>query len=360
VLLSKFDWYIIRKFVFTFVYILLILIVICIVFDISEKIDDFIRRSVPLKVIIFTYYLNFIPWLVNTFSALFVFITVIFFTSNMASKSEFVAALAGGISFNRLLRPYLVVATLIAIFSYVLNSFILPKSNKKRFNFEVEYINNARSGWTHNIHQQIFQGQFIYIQNFNVGDKIGYKFTLEKFEDSRLKQKTEAERILWNDSTKQWKLENIVVRDFYNEGQKITTERERIVQMNYKPEDFGDKADEISTMTDPELYRFITLQKQRGVGNIKEYLVELYKRKALPFAGIILTFIGVCIASRKIRGGIGMHLFLGISLAFSYILLMQITYTFATYSSLNPFIAVWAPNLIYLIIALVIYQYAPK
>ncbi len=358
--LSKFDWYIIRKFVFTFIYILLILIVICIVFDISEKIDDFMRKSVPVKAIILEYYLNFIPWLVNTFSALFVFITVIYFTSNMAAKTEFVAALAGGISFNRILRPYLLVATLIAIFSYLLNSFILPKSNKKRFNFEVEYINNARSGWSHNIHQQIFQGQFIYIQNFNAADRIGYKFTLEKFEGARLKQKTEAERILWNDSTRQWKLENLMIRDFENEGQKISTEKERIVQMNYTPDDFGEKGIDIATMTDPELNRFISLQKQRGVGNIKEYFVELYKRKSLPFAGIILTFIGVCIASRKIRGGIGMHLFLGISLAFSYILLMQITYTFATYSSLNPFIAVWAPNFIYFIIALFIYKYAPK
>ena len=359
-ILSKFDWYIIRKFVFTFIYILLILVVICIIFDISEKIDDFIRRDIPLSAIIFQYYLNFIPWLVNTFSALFVFITVIYFTSNMAAKTEFVAALAGGISFNRLLRPYLLVATMIAIFSFLLNSYILPKSNKKRFNFEVQYINNPRNGWTHNIHQQIFLGQFIYIQNFNVGDRIGYKFTLEKFEGSRLKQKTEAERIVWNDSTRQWKLENLVIRDFENQEQKISTEKERIVEMNYKPEDFGEKSTDITTMTDPELKAFISLQKQRGVGNIKEYFVELYKRKALPFAGIILTFIGVCIASRKIRGGIGMHLFLGISLAFSYILLMQITYTFATFSSLNPFVAVWTPNLIYFIIGMFIYKYAPK
>jgi lipopolysaccharide export system permease protein len=278
----------------------------------------------------------------------------------MAGKTEFVAALAGGISFNRLLRPYLLVAAIIAVLSFLLNSYILPKSNKKRFNFEVEYINNPRSGWSHNIHQQILPGQFIYIQNFNASDKVGYKFTLEKFEDSHLKEKTEAERILWNDTTHEWKLENLVVRKFEDGGQQIHTEKERIVQMNYKPSDFGEKSTDITTMTDPELHHYISLQKLRGVGNIKEYYVELYKRKALPFAGIILTFIGVCIASRKIRGGIGMHLFLGISLAFSYILLMQITYTFATYSSLNPFIAVWAPNLIYLFIALIIYRYAPK
>lgn len=359
-LLTKFDWYIIRKFVFTFIFILLILIVICIVFDISEKIDDFLGKDIPLNKIVFEYYLNFIPWLVNTFSALFVFITVIFFTSVMASKTEFVAALAGGISFNRIIRPYILVATLIAIFSYLLNSYILPKSNKKRFNFMVEYINNKRSGWSHNIHQQIFQGQFIYIQNFNAEDKIGYKFTLEKFENSRLLQKTEAERILWNDTLGKWKLENLVIRDFENGAQKITVEKDRTVEMNYKPEDFREKSTDIATMTDPELNNFISLQKLRGVGNIKEYYVELYKRKALPFAGIILSFIGVCIASRKIRGGIGMHLFLGIALAFTYILIMQISYTFATYSSFNPLLAVWAPNFIYFIIALFIYKYAPK
>ncbi len=359
-LLTKFDWYIIRKFVSTFIFILLILIVICIVFDISEKIDDFLGKEIPLNKIIFVYYLNFIPWLVNTFSALFVFITVIFFTSNMASKTEFVAALAGGISFNRLIRPYILVATLIAVLSFLLNSYVLPKSNKKRFNFMVEYIQKNRNGWSHNVHQQIFQGQFIYIQNFNVEDKIGYKFTLEKFKDSRLLQKTEAERIIWNDTTKTWKLENLVIRDFENGAQKISAEKFRIVEMNYKPEDFGERSTDITTMTDPELKQYIATQKSRGVGNSKVYYVELYKRKALPFAGIILAFIGVSIASRKIRGGIGMHLFLGIALAFTYILIMQIANTFAMYSNLNPFIAVWAPNLIYFIISLFIYKYAPK
>ncbi len=359
-LITKFDWYIIRKFVSTFIFILLILIVICIVFDISEKIDDFLGKEVPISKIIFEYYLNFIPWLVNTFSALFVFITVIFFTSNMASKTEFVAALAGGVSFNRIIRPYLLVATIIAIFSYLLNSYVLPKSNKKRFNFMVEYINNKRSGWSHNIHQQIFPGQFIYIQNFNVEEKTGYKFSLEKFENSRLTQKTEAERIVWVDSTKNWRLERLVIRDFENGAQRISLEDNRMVKMNYKPSDFGEKSTDITTMTDPELNQFITLQKERGVGNSKEYYVELYKRKALPFAGIILTFIGVCIASRKIRGGIGMHLFLGIALAFTYILIMQISYTFATYSTFLPLIAVWAPNFIYFVIALFIYRYAPK
>lgn len=358
--LTKFDWYIIRKFVFTFIYILLILIVICIVFDISEKIDDFLGKNIPLGAIIFDYYLNFIPWLVNTFSALFVFITVIFFTSNMAAKTEFVAALAGGVSFNRILRPYLLVATLIAVLSFLLNSYVLPRSNKKRNNFQVEYINNKRSGWSHNIHQQIFQGQFIYIQNFNGEDKTGYRFTLEKFDGAHLLQKTEAERIVWNDTTKKWKLENLVIRDFKENGQVITTEADRIIELNYKPADFAGKGADITTMNDPELKNFIELQKLRGVGNLKEYQVELYKRKALPFAGIILTFIGVCIASRKIRGGIGMHLFLGIALAFSYILIMQVSYTFATYSSFNSFLAVWTPNVLYSIIAMIIYKYAPK
>ncbi len=359
-MITKFDWYIIKKFVLTFIFILLVLIVICIVFDISEKIDDFLGKDIPVSKIIFEYYFNFIPWLVNTFSALFVFITVIFFTSDMASKTEFVAALAGGISFNKLIRPYLFVATLIAVFSYLLNSYILPKSNKKRFNFMVQYINNKRSGWSHNIHQQTSPGQFLYIQNFNVEDKIGYKFTLEKFLDSRLLQKIEADRIVWNDTLRNWKLENLVIRDFVNGAQNISSEKERLVELNYKPEDFGEKSTDITTMTDPELKRFISLQKERGVGNIKEYYVELYKRKALPFAGIILAFIGVCIASRKIRGGIGMHLFLGIALAFTYILIMQVSNTFATYSSLNPLLAVWAPNGIYFVIGLFIYRYAPK
>jgi lipopolysaccharide export system permease protein len=360
ILVNKLDWYIIRKFVFTFVFILLILVIICIIFDFSERIDDYLKDNVPLKAIVFDYYLNFIPWLVNTFSALFVFITVIFFTSNMASRTEWVASLAAGISFNRMLRPYFIVSIAIALFSYMLNSFILPGANKTRIKFEVEYIHNKKSGWTHNIHQQVLPGEFIYIQNFNVKDKIGYKFTLEKFQSSRLIEKTEAERIQWNDTTRLWKLENLVIRHFVPDGQQLISKPELTLALNAKPDDFGEDAMDISTMTDPELKRYIGLQKLRGVGNISEYYVELYKRKALPFAGIILTFIGVCIASRKVRGGIGMHLFLGIALAFSYILFMQISYTFATFSDLNPFIAVWIPNFIYMVIAIFIYRNAPK
>ena len=318
------------------------------------------KNEVPIKALLFEYYANFIPWLVNTFSALFVFITVIFFTSNMASKTEIVSILAGGISFNRMLRPYFVVAIAIALLSYALNSYILPNSNKVRLNFEARYINNKRSGWSHNIHLQVLPGQFIFVQNFNVVEKTGYKFTLEKFENSRLAEKISAERVRWNDSTKLWTIENIVVRKFTDNGQIIEEEAARTVAMNCKPADFGEKSTDISTMNDPQLTEYIALQKLRGVGNINEYYVELYKRKALPFAGIILTFIGVCIASRKMRGGIGMHLFLGITLAFSYILFMQISYTFATFSNLNPFVAVWIPNVLYAIIAIVIYRYAPK
>jgi lipopolysaccharide export system permease protein len=359
-LVNKLDWYIIRKFTSTFVYILGILVIICIIFDFSERVDDYLKDNVPFKAIVFDYYLNFIPWLVNTFSALFVFITVIFFTSNMASRTEWVASLAAGISFNRMLRPYFIVSVTIALLSYLLNSYILPGSNKKRIQFEVEYVHNKKSGWTHNIHQQVLPGEFIYIQNFNTNEKIGYKFTLEKFEDSKLVEKTEAERIQWSDTTRLWKLENLVTRRFTSGGQQLTAKPELTLALNAKPEDFGDDATDISTMTDPELKNYISLQKLRGVGNISEYYVELYKRKALPFAGIILTFIGVCIASRKVRGGIGMHLFLGIALAFSYILFMQISYTFATFSDLNPFIAVWIPNLIYIVISIFIYRNAPK
>jgi lipopolysaccharide export system permease protein len=252
------------------------------------------------------------------------------------------------------------VSITIALFSYVLNSFILPGANKSRINFEVEYIHHKKSGWTHNIHQQVLPGEFIYIQNFNMTEKIGYKFTLEKFENSKLIEKTEAERIHWSDTTRLWTLENLVTRRFTANGQQLTSKPELTLALNAKPEDFGEDATDISTMTDPELKKFISLQKLRGVGNISEYYVELHKRKALPFAGVILTFIGVCIASRKVRGGIGMHLFLGITLAFSYILFMQISYTFATFSDLEPLIAVWIPNIIYAVIAIFIYRNAPK
>lgn len=354
------DLYIIRKFFGTFFYILVIFIAISIIFDISEKAEDFVSKNIPMRKVVVDYYLNFIPYLINLFSALFVFITVIFFTSQMASRTEIVAILTSGVSFKRMLLPYFLVAGVLAGASFYLNSYVLPKSNKVRLDFEKQYIGYTAHSWTRNIHQQILPGTFIYMESFNLGDSVGYKFAMEKFEGPKLKSKLMSDRISFNRQNNKWKIENYMLREFNGLKEKVSTGAVLDTALNFKPSDFGDKNTDVQTMTNPEIKDYIAEQQLRGVGNISSYYVELYKRSALPFATFILTFIGVCIASRKVRGGIGLHLGLGILLCFTYILFMQISYTFSINGDLNPLLAVWLPNIFYAGIGLYIYRIAPK
>jgi len=354
------DLYIIKKFLGTFFFTLILLIFIVIVFDISEKIDDFLRHDAPLSAIIFDYYLNFVPYFINLFSYLLTFIAVIFFTSRMASDSEIVAILSSGISFRRMLFPYFVSATVLGLLSFFLANFLIPYTNRSMFAFEKQYIKDQRTFTDQNIHKQISPGSFIYLENFNIDTDAGWKFTLEKFKDRELVFKLKAERIEWDSVRKIWQISNYFVRHINGTTESISTGKKLDTVLSFKPDDFTEDIEEVKTMNYFVLRKHIKDKIMRGDPDVIKYQVKKYERIASPFATIILTVIGVSVSSRKVRGGIGFHLGLGLALTFIYILFMQVFTVFATFGDLPPLPAVWIPNIIFGFIAFFLLKIAPK
>lgn len=354
------DLYIIKKFLGTFVYALSLIIVISIVFDVSENIGDFIDRDAPLSKIAFEYYLNFIPYFINLFSHLFTFITVIFFTSQLANNTEIIAILNSGISFKRLLRPYMISAAIICFGSLFLGNFLIPKSNQIRLNFEEIYIRNQFRYGEQNIHRQITPGTFIYMEHYDNIDRVGFKFSLEKYKEGKLTYRLSSDFIRWDSIKNKWNLENFVSRNVNGLNEKLITGNKKDTLFQMRPEDFTKRISNIETMDYFELDKFIEEEKIKGNDNIVFYEVEKYGRISRPFATFILTLIGVSVASRKVRGGIGMQIGFGLLLSFTYILFMQVTTTFATYSNFNVIIACWLPNIIFGLLSIFLLRSAPK
>lgn len=359
--LKKLDWYIIKKFISTFFMSIVLIIVIVIIFDISEKIDDFVEKQAPLHAIIFDYYLNYIPYFINMFSPLFVFITVIFFTSRLAQNSEIVAVLSCGISYHRLLVPYLTSAALIALLSLGLNLYVIPHSNEVRVDFESKYRKRSLVTAARNVHYQIAPGQFVFVESFSKWNNTAYRFTLEEIEDGRLVSKTSAETAVWDTVALNWKLNNYFTRN-YSEGlmdyvesgiQKDTTIALTIT-------DFYHNEKTIETLNKKDLDALIETQKMRGDSNVIYSQMEKQRRYSLPFSAFVLTIMGLSLSSRKKRGGIGFNLGIGIALSFSYILFLRFSEMFVYTGTLPPGIALWLPNVIYAIIAAVLYKIAPK
>jgi lipopolysaccharide export system permease protein len=354
------DRYIIGKFLGTFFFSLLLIILIVVVFDISEKLEDFIGKDAPLGAIIFDYYFNFIPWIINLFSPLFTFIAVIFFTSRMASRTEIVAILSSGVSYTRLLFPYMLSATVIAALSLVLNNFVIPHATKKRIEFENKYIRNEFYNSDRNIHKQISPGNYIYLQNYNTEENTGYKFSIEKFSKGKLYYKLMAENIKWDSIGKKWSINDYYIRyindmdEYIKKGKKIDT------VLAFTPDEFGRKDNTIESMDYYELNAYIDSERLKGSDNIELIELEKDRRVAFPFATFILTLIGVSIASRKVRGGIGMHIGLGIGISFTFIMFMQVTTTFAASGLVSPLIAVWIPNIIFSFLAAYLLKIAQK
>jgi lipopolysaccharide export system permease protein len=358
--LKKIDIYIIRKFLGTYFYSILLLTIIIIIFDISEKIDDFIEKDAPLKAIVFQYYLNFIPYFVNMFSGLFTFIAVVYFTSRMASNTEIVAILNGGVSFWRMLVPYLVSGIFLTVLSFGLMNYIIPFTNRNLRAFEKQYIKNPFQSHQMNMHMQLEPGTYVYVENFNSIGKIGYRFSLEKFDSTGLTLKLKADMITWDSIQSRWKMNNYVLRKIRPQGEKIYQGRETDTIMAFTPSDFMVDIEDAKIMTYNQLNRFIVQEKLRGSTLTGQFNLEKYKRLTFPFANLVLTFIGVALSSRKVRGGIGMHLGMGIAIAFTFILLLQITSVFAIFGNLPAAVALWIPNFIYGIVAIVLLRLAPK
>ena len=359
--LKRLDRYIIVKFLGTYFFAIALIISIAVVFDINENIDDFIKNKAPLRAIVFDYYLNFIPYYTNLFSPLFVFIAVIFFTSKLAENSEIIAMFSTGMSFRRLMVPYMISAGIIALVTYVLSTEVIPTGSVTRLEFERVYKNKKSTNYARNIQLEVDSGVIAYMERYENYNKTGYRFSLDKFEDHKLVSHLTARRITY-DTTKvhKWIIKDYMLREMRGMRETITSGDRLDSIINMEPQDFLITRGQQETMTSPQLREYIDKQKQRGFANIKVFEVEYYRRIATSFAAFILTVIGLSLSSQKRKGGMGLHLGIGIALSFSYILFQTISSTFAINGNMHPNLAVWIPNIIYLFIAVYLYRKAPK
>lgn len=317
------------------------------VFDVSEKIDDFYRREAPLDAILFDYYLNFIIHYGLLFSALFTFIAVIISTSKLANNTEVIAILNCGLSLKRLLRPYFIGAAIIAGFSFYLNNWVLPITNQARLDFEQEYIRSKKNERYKNIHRQISPDNYIYLESYNTKKQKGFRFSYEIFEDEQLSSKFKSDFITWDSLKGMWLVENYQFRVLEDDGELIEKGSNTHKDFGFLPEELVYQKNSTNLMTLPELHQFIEKEESRGAENIHYYLLDLYQRYATPLTTFILTLIGFSVAIHKKRGGIGVNLVYGFGLTTLFILFQKISITFTTNSDLSPLLAICLPNIIF-------------
>lgn len=364
-LLTRLDWYIIKKFLGTYFFTIALIIIIMVVFDYNEHIDKLNKATT--HEIIFDYYLNFVPYFTNLFSSLFVFIAVIFFTSKLAENSEIIAMFSTGMSFKRLMVPYLLSATLIACLNLWLGSEVIPKGSITRLDFEARYnmshYNRDNTAGTSNIQLEVEDGVIAYIERFETFNMTGYRFTLDKFNGKKLVSHLTARTVEYDTTSVEkyhWSIRNYMIRDMSSTVENIYQGNQMDTIIKFEPADFLVQNGQQETMSTSELREYINRQKARGIGNIQDFEVEYHKRYAMSFASFILTIIGVSLSSRKRKGGMGLYLGIGLGLSFGYILFQEVSQTFAISGSMTAFWAEWLPNLIFIPIAIYLYIKAPK
>lgn len=363
-IVGRLDRYIIYKFLSTYIFLITIIVVIAVVFDFNERIDKLTQSHAPVQKIIFDYYVNFVPNFVNLFTPLFVFIAVIFFTSNLADNSEIIAMKSTGMSFRRLLRPYMISAALIAASSFLLGAFVIPQSNVARVNFENRYIKKKTDVTSvDNVQMQVDTGVVAYITHFDNVSKSGYGFSLDKFVDKKLVSHLTAQSIQYDtlsDRRFSWTLRHYKIRTLKGMREKLESGEKLDTIIVMEPRDFFYVRGQQETMTIPELKEFIDRQRLRGAAGISTFEVEYHKRFATPFAAFILTLIGVSLSCEKRKGGMGASIGVGIALSFTYILFQTVSSTFALNAGWPAMFAVWLPNLVFAVVAFVLYKRTPQ
>lgn len=360
---KKLDWYIIKKFIGTYIYSIALIISISIVFDINENLAKFTQYHAPLHAIVVDYYMNFVPYFANLFSPLFVFISVIFFTSKLAGNSEIISMLAAGVSFKRLMRPYMISAALISILTFYLGAYVIPKGTIVRQNFETVYKNKTKNTSADNVQLQVGKGVIAYIQHYDNQLKRGYGFCLDKFENKKLVSHMTASDIQYDtisDSKYHWKATSWRIRQLRGLREEITSGSVKDTVIMMEPTDLVFSKGQQETFTSPQLKEYISKQIDRGSGNVVQYEVEYHKRIATSFASFILTTIGVSLSSRKRKGGMGLYLGIGLALSFAYIMLQTVSATFAINADTPPILAAWIPNILFAVVAWFCYKKAPN
>ena len=356
-LVKRFDWYIMRNFLGTYIFAILLLFAIVIMFDINEKLDAVL--TAPWRETVFKYFLNFLPYVACQFSPLFTFITVIFFTSRLADRSEIIAMLSSGISFKRLVVPYLVSAAIIATSSYLLSAYVIPPANIQMIDYKNQWVKNKAVLYADNVQIQVRPGVMAYLSRYDNPTRSGFRFSLEEFDGKTLKSRLTAETAKY-DTLGRWKLNTVTVRTFDGLRERMETHERVDTTLGIEPRDFLISKNDEQTLTSPELRRYIDRQRARGVAGIMSFEIEYERRIAMTAAAFILTIIGVSLSSRKVRGGIGKNIAVGLLLSFSYILFMQVTSTFAVSGYTSARVAAWIPNILYTLIAVFLYRRAAR
>lgn len=354
------DRYLIKNFLITYVFVAFVIVLIICMIDYTEKVDDFLDKKAPLKEIIVDYYFNLIPYWINYISPLMVFIATVFFTSRIAARTEIIAMLSSGISFGRMLLPYMVGASVLGALTFLQVGWILPLANKIRNNFEKTYVKNEFYFSGRNVHITIAPDVYAYLESYNTSSKTGNKFTMETVSGNKLVQKFSAEKIVWQPKKNKWTLQNYHVRTLDSLGEKIKTGVEIDTTINLAPSDFESDYNLFETFTLPELNAYIDLLKSRGADGLEVYLIEKYIRFTQPFAILILTAIGVIVSARKSRKGVGWQIALGFMLAFVYILFFLLSKGVAEAGTINTLVAVWLPNIVFSFIGIILYKTLPR
>ncbi|MCR9286049.1 MAG: LptF/LptG family permease [Bacteroidetes bacterium] len=362
-MLKKLDIYIIKKFLATFFFVVLIFTMIAVVIDFSEKVEEFIDEDLGTKQVVSEYYINFLLFINGMLWPLFTLISVIFFTSRMAANSEIISMLNAGMSFRRLMVPYLLAGGAIASIHLFGNHIVIPMANKEMFEFIHKYVEKEKDkGKTRDVHMFISPNEKIYVRDYFKRDSLAKKFRWETFEGNELKVFIKAEKAQWKGLPNHWELTDYEIRTFDNlkETFKIEKKEKLDTTINLLPSDFVRYDDTKNMIPTPQLKDFVEEERQRGIGNTKIYEIELYRRTADPFTIFIVTIIGMAVASRKVRGGLGLNLALGVALGAVYIFLSRFSITIATNQSLSPFVGVWLPNMLFGFIALILIFRAQK
>ncbi|WMJ72740.1 LptF/LptG family permease [Cytophagaceae bacterium ABcell3] len=354
------DWYIFRNFLQTFVFTVVLLVLVICVIDYTERNGDFLSSDVTTREIFLVYYLNFIPYLANMLSPITIFIAAVFVTARFAAHTEIIAMLSSGVSFRRLLMPYVAASILIGILTFGLIGWVIPDANKKRIGFENQYLRNKYHFDGRNVHMKIAPETYVYLESYNNMMDVGYQFTLEYIDGIDMHSKLKANKIVWQEDTETWRLEKYSIREFKDGKESLRFGDRADTLINLHPQDFGDNYSRHETLTLNELEDHILLLQERGAENIEVFLTEKYERYTYPFAILILTVIGVVVSARKSREGTGFKIAFGFFLAFIYIIFVILSRNLAHVGSMGPLVAAWVPNTVFSIIGLMLYKSVPK
>ncbi|MBS1604893.1 MAG: LptF/LptG family permease [Bacteroidetes bacterium] len=364
-MLKLLDRYILKKFLGTFVFTMLVITVIAVVIDWSEKADDFVRSGLTGWQLIMLYWIGFIPFIMSMIYPLMVFIAVIYFSSKMAGRSEFIAILAGGVRYNRMLRPFIIGSVFLSLIFWLASQYWVPRANEIRTDFQAVYVdrNSSYNGdpyRNNNFYLRVDPSTFVGFRYYDTVNKSASNFFLQRVKDNEVVYNVRAETVRWDPQKKDWRLTGVIERHIDGVKESLSKMDSMHINLNVQPRELRRDDYLKDKLTTPELHQFIHMEEVRGTEGLNTYKVELYHRDATPFSVIIMALIGAILATRKIRGGSGLHLAVGIVTAAIFVVMDKFAVTFSTKGSLPPMLAAWLPNIIFSGVAGILYMRAPK